>query len=253
MQMRKASLAIALASLLLLSGCFGAADDGPPDIFNGDDIYPVQAVPDFSLLDHEGNGFNISDHDGQVIVIVFMFTRCPDVCPVVSSNTRWVTQQMQDHIGSNLTFLSVTVDPWTDDAATLSEYRDDLELDWLHLTGAIEQLETVWGAFDVGVKAYTTDSDQDGVADAFDLCPTTPEGEQPDEDGCGESEQGGEDGGTEGRAGTSARHHPLDYWVDHTTGTVMIDKNMQQRVWWGDTDWVPELFLDDLEILLAEE
>ena len=87
MQMRKASLAMALASLLLLSGCLGAADDGPPDIFNGDDIYPVQAVPDFSLRDHEGNGFNISDYDGQVIVIVFMFTRCPDVCPVVSSNT----------------------------------------------------------------------------------------------------------------------------------------------------------------------
>ena len=105
----------------------------------------------------------------------------------------------------------------------------------------------------VDANGLELDSDQDGVADAFDLCPTTPEGEQPDEDGCGESEQGDEDGGTEGRAGTSARHHPLDYWVDHTTGTVMIDKNMQQRVWWGDTDWVPELFLDDLEILLAEE
>ena len=48
-------------------------------------------------------------------------------------------------------------------------------------------------------------------------------------------------------------HHPLDYWVDHTTGTIIVDKQMRQRVWWGDTDWNPELVLEDILSLVEEE
>jgi len=50
----------------------------------------------------------------------------------------------------------------------------------------------------------------------------------------------------------TVKHHPLAYWVDHTTGTIIVDKQMQQRVWWGDTDWNPELVLEDIEYLVAE-
>jgi len=47
-------------------------------------------------------------------------------------------------------------------------------------------------------------------------------------------------------------HHPLSYWVDHTTGTIIVYKQMNQRVWWGDTDWNAELVLEDIKLLLAE-
>ena len=48
------------------------------------------------------------------------------------------------------------------------------------------------------------------------------------------------------------RDSPLSYWVDHTTGTIIVDKEMNQRVWWGDTDWNAELVLEDIKLLLAE-
>ncbi|MBT3641021.1 MAG: hypothetical protein HN533_00135, partial [Euryarchaeota archaeon] len=48
-------------------------------------------------------------------------------------------------------------------------------------------------------------------------------------------------------------HHPLlSYWVDHTTGTIIVDKNMNQRVWWEDTLWNPDLVMEDI-LLLVEE
>ena len=34
---------------------------------------------------------------------------------------------------------------------------------------------------------------------------------------------------------------------------VIVDKQMQQRVWWGDTDWNPELVLEDIKSLIAEQ
>ena len=51
---------------------------------------------------------------------------------------------------------------------------------------------------------------------------------------------------------TSGRHHP-DYLVDHSTATIIIDKNHQQRVRWNDMDWEPTLFIEDLQFLMDEE
>jgi cytochrome oxidase Cu insertion factor (SCO1/SenC/PrrC family) len=45
---------------------------------------------------------------------------------------------------------------------------------------------------------------------------------------------------------TSGRHHPGDYDIEHSTGTVLVDHNGYQRVWWGDYDWIPDLVTDDL-------
>ena len=37
-----------------------------------------------------------------------------------------------------------------------------------------------------------------------------------------------------------------------TTGTIIVDKNFNQRVWWGDTDWNAEMVLEDILYLLEE-
>ena len=47
-------------------------------------------------------------------------------------------------------------------------------------------------------------------------------------------------------------HHPLSYWVDHTTGTIIVDREMNQRVWWADTAWNVEHVLEDIKLLLDE-
>ena len=230
-------------TLLMTPGCLS---NGEVDEFYGEDINPPITVNEFQLIDDKGEIVTISQFEGQVVVVTFLFTRCPDICPVVSANLAFIAQELGDLHGTSVQILTVTVDPWTDNSSVLGNYADVRGLSWPHLTGSVEDLEPVWMNFDVGLATYDTDIDDDGVADGFDSCPDTPEGEEVDNNGCGKDTQQ-----PDGEVITN--HHPLDYWVDHTTGTIIVDKNMEQRVWWADTDWNPELVLEDILSLVEEE
>ena len=230
-------------TLLITPGCLS---NGEIDEFYGEDINPPIAVNEFVLIDDKGEYVTMSQFEGQVVVVAFLFTRCPDICPVVSANLAFIAQELGELHGTSVQIITVTVDPWTDNSSVLGNYADVRGLSWPHLTGSVEDLEPVWMNFDVGLATYDTDIDNDGVADGFDSCPDTPEGEGVDNNGCGKDTQQ-----PDGEVVTN--HHPLDYWVDHTTGTIIVDKNMEQRVWWGDTDWNPELVLEDILSLVEEE
>ena len=238
---RKVAWILAFA-LLITPGCVSEEIDE----FYGEDINPPIAVEEFVLIDDKGEYVAMSQFEGKVVVVAFLFTRCPDICPVVSANLAFIAQELGEMHGTSVQIVTVTVDPWTDNSSVLGNYADVRGLSWPHLTGSVEDLEPVWMNFDVGLATYDTDIDNDGVADGFDSCPETPEGEEVDNNGCGKETQQ-----PEGEVVTN--HHPLDYWVDHTTGTIIVDKNMNQRVWWGDTDWNPELVLEDILSLVEEE
>ena len=243
MGMSRAIAWILAFTLLMTPGCLS---NGEVDEFYGEDINPPITVNEFQLIDDKGEIVTMSQFEEQVVVVTFLFTRCPDICPVVSANLAFIAQELGDLHGTSVQILTVTVDPWTDNSSVLGNYADVRGLSWPHLTGSVEDLEPVWMNFDVGLATYDTDIDDDGVADGFDSCPDTPEGEEVDNNGCGKDTQQ-----PDGEVITN--HHPLDYWVDHTTGTIIVDKNMEQRVWWADTDWNPELVLEDILSLVEEE
>ena len=227
---------------LLTAGCL--AEEKSP--FYGEEIKPAVGVEDFILLDENGEPYALSQLEGKVIVIAFLFTRCPDICPIVSANLHYVSEQLGDAYGEDVAILSITVDPWTDNSNLLKQYSDERGFHWPHLTGSLEELQPVWINFDVGLTTYDSDQDEDGVADGFDRCADTPEGEEVDHDGCGVDTQQSED------TTVTVNHHPLSYWIDHTTGTIIVDKDFNQRVWWGDSDWNAEMVLEDIKYLLEE-
>ena len=238
------SIAWILSFILIITpGCLSS---GEIDEFYGDDINPPIEVERRELIDTNGDIVNLSQFEGQVVVVAFLFTRCPDICPVVSANLAFVAKELGDLHGTSVQIITITVDPWTDNSSVLGNYAEVRGLSWPHLTGSYDDLAPVWMNFDLRLEAYKDDLDSDGVADIFDSCPETPEGEEVDNNGCGKDTQQ-----PEGDVVTN--HHPLDYWVEHTTGTIIVDKNMQQRVWWGDNDWNPELVLEDILSLVEEE
>ena len=203
-----------------LSGCL-SNDTTPPDVFHGEDIMGGDTeylVPAFTLSSHDGTTVNLSDYEGKVVIVSFVYTRCPDVCPAVSASLAWTLEALGGNYGEDVAILSITVDPWFDSETVLNDYAVGRNLSWPHLRGEVEDLEPIWESFHVGLRTYLNDSNE-------------------------------EDNGTEGRS--AARHHP-DYLVDHSTATIIIDRNHIQRVFWGDQDWVPELFLDDVHALIAE-
>jgi protein SCO1 len=212
----KQYMAILLAICIFLPGCTAPVED--LDIFHGDDLPgndPEYEVSEFTLTKTDGNLTNLSDYEGQVLVVSFIYSRCPDVCPVVSSNLRWVSQELSGDYGVNFSIISITVDPWWDTQYNLNQYATLRNLSWPHLTGEVSELEPIWQAFHVGLQTY--------VNETFE----------------------------EDSNSTSGRHHP-DYLVNHSTSTIIIDKNHQQRVRWDDLDWEPTLFVEDVRKLLEE-
>ena len=222
--MRRRCSAISLAILMLmtttLAGCISNEDE-VLDLFHGDDLPsddPEYAVNEFSLIKPDGNLTNLSDYEGQVLIVSFIYSRCPDVCPIVSSNLRWLSQVLADDYETNFSIISVTVDPWWDTQNVLGEYAEQRNLSWPHLTGDLESLEPIWESFHVGLQTYTNVSNETNDGDSNN---------------------------------TSGRHHP-DYLVDHSTATIIIDKEHKQRVRWNDLDWEPTLFAEDVQQLMEE-
>ena len=222
--MRRRCSAISLAILMLmtttLAGCISNEDE-VLDLFHGDDLPsddPEYAVNEFSLVKPDGNLTNLSDYEGQVLIVSFIYSRCPDVCPIVSSNLRWLSQELADDYETNFSIISVTVDPWWDTQNVLGEYAEQRNLSWPHLTGDLESLEPIWESFHVGLQTYTNVSNETNEGDSNN---------------------------------TSGRHHP-DYLVDHSTATIIIDKEHKQRVRWNDLDWEPTLFAEDVQQLMEE-
>ena len=76
------SAKVALVVLcFLMAGCSGSDDS---EILGTEYRDPPEA-PDFTLENQFGNDVSLSDFEGRVVVVAFIYTSCPDVCLIISS------------------------------------------------------------------------------------------------------------------------------------------------------------------------
>jgi cytochrome oxidase Cu insertion factor (SCO1/SenC/PrrC family) len=69
-----------------------------------------QPAPDFALTDHFGNPTSLSQFRGHPVALTFIYTHCPDVCPLIASNMHAAFGQFGGD-ASQVALLAVTVDP----------------------------------------------------------------------------------------------------------------------------------------------
>lgn len=94
------------------------------------------SVPDFSLIERSGRKVNREDLLGKVWITNFMFTHCPDTCPLQSAEMAKVQADFAEE--KDLRLISITVDPERDTPEVLSQYAKRYGADperWLFLTG----------------------------------------------------------------------------------------------------------------------
>jgi cytochrome oxidase Cu insertion factor (SCO1/SenC/PrrC family) len=94
------------------------------------------AVPDFALTDQHGRPVRRADLEGKVWIASFIFTNCPDECPLMAAEMAEL--QAEFAYAPDLRLVSISVDPERDHPAVLSQYADRLNADperWLLLTG----------------------------------------------------------------------------------------------------------------------
>jgi protein SCO1 len=106
-------------------------------------------VPNLPLLDHSGRSIGMHDFAGKVVVLTFLYTRCPlpEFCPLILGNLERVRRRANDTgIGGRIAFLGVTLDPSFDSPDVLRRYgaamlkgRDPFD-QWTLATGSPRQI-----------------------------------------------------------------------------------------------------------------
>jgi protein SCO1/2 len=140
------ALRLAIAALLI-AGC------AAPKLV-GTELAPT-AAPDFTLLDGiSGRTITFSSQQGKVVVLSFLYTRCPDVCPLTAENFRQAQQRLTDDEREHTLFVAVSVDPQHDTPEAVQAFARDhgLATSFVFLVGGAAQLQPVWAAYGIRVE-----------------------------------------------------------------------------------------------------
>ena len=93
--------------------------------------------PNVPLITHEGENVHFFDDliKDKIVVINFIYTHCPDTCPLETAQLVRVQNILSDRVGSDVFFYSISVDPENDTPEVLNEYRKRFKANWTFLTG----------------------------------------------------------------------------------------------------------------------
>jgi protein SCO1/2 len=145
----------AILGCLLALGAQAEAADTPDDraLSAHPNLAVIARAPDFSLRDTRGRTVRLSDYRGQAVLLAFIFTSCPDVCPLISQQMSGLQRELKaaDLFGRQASLLSVTIDPGTDTAEILAGYARNLGADpagWRFLRETSERTKPVLKAYD---------------------------------------------------------------------------------------------------------
>jgi protein SCO1/2 len=91
---------------------------------------------------------------GKVVAVTFIYTWCPDVCPMLTDKMARVQDELGSDFGSKVAFVSITVDPERDTPDALKEYAASFDADlagWSFLTGSLATVREVARQYGVAV------------------------------------------------------------------------------------------------------
>ena len=109
---------------------------------------PALPAPEFDLTQGNGSSFRLSETRGQVVLLYFGYTFCPDVCPTTLSDLRRVKTDLGDD-ASQVQVLFVTVDPERDTFEKMGAYVSQFDPTFIGLSGSMDELAKVWDAYGI--------------------------------------------------------------------------------------------------------
>jgi protein SCO1/2 len=115
-------------------------------------LKPPKTAPPLALPNFAGGPVSLARYRGRAVLVTFVYTHCPDVCPLIVSNLA-AAQRSLGAAASRVKILAVTVDPRRDTPSAVRSFlrvRDALgRMDYL--LGSMAALRRTWKAWDVAV------------------------------------------------------------------------------------------------------
>ena len=136
---------IGLAGVALIAGAavIRHSHDSAPVASRGADrggeVWGASYFPNIPLVTHEGERVRFFDDliRDKVVAINFMYTSCPDTCPVQTARMLQVARLLGDRLGEDVFFYSITIEPEHDTREVLKAFADSWNIPdgWTFLTG----------------------------------------------------------------------------------------------------------------------
>ncbi len=104
-------------------------------------------LPNLPVVTQDGKTLKFYDDviKGKIVLISFIYTNCPDICPLTTARLTQVEDQLGDIVGRDIFFVSMTVDPERDTPERLKEFATAFGIGpgWLFLTGKPEDIRAI--------------------------------------------------------------------------------------------------------------
>jgi len=115
-------------------------------------LTPVQPAPPLALRNYLGQPVNIASYRGKAVLVTFLYTNCPDICPLITSNLRVAQNLMGSAVAAKAQIIAVSVDPRGDTPKAVAAFlaRHEMTGRMQYLIGSAPQLARVWKAWGVG-------------------------------------------------------------------------------------------------------
>ena len=115
---------------------------------------------DYQLLDSDSNNVIFPKYlEGKIAIAGYIFTNCPDICPLTTNNMRLIQERLISDNINDVQFVSISFDPEADKPSVLKKFAEIRDLDltnWKFLTGSKSTIDNLMSK--VGVLAIVGDS-----------------------------------------------------------------------------------------------
>lgn len=141
------SLFITIILISMISACGGP-----------DPLYDLSSDT-FQLRNSDSTQVDFpEDYKDNISLITFIYTNCPDVCPVITANMTNIQRELDDTSGIN--FMEITFDPERDTPSALNEYKNlyGLNSQFTMLTGDTTTINSMLDKLNIVAQKVIVDS-----------------------------------------------------------------------------------------------
>jgi protein SCO1/2 len=117
-------LALGAAAVLLTTGCGNSGDSASKSEsggFAGATVSPRQPAQPLTLDDYRGRRVSLTQYRGKAVLVTFIYTHCPDVCPLIVGHLKAVRAMLGPE-AQKLQIIAVSTDPVGDTPKTVSAF-----------------------------------------------------------------------------------------------------------------------------------
>jgi protein SCO1 len=120
--------------------------------FLGNELSPPKQAPSLALSNYLGQNVNIAQYRGKALLVTFIYSHCPDVCPLIVANLRVAQNLMGAKTDAKTQIIAVSVDPHGDTPQTVAAFLKVHEMTgrMQYLIGSQKELGQTWRTWGVG-------------------------------------------------------------------------------------------------------